>query len=123
MIAQALVIQDNKVLMVKQYVQRGDIVWNFPGGGIEAGETPQQACLREVKEETGYDIKINRLLLEDSNKHTFAADIIGGELHIDMNNQANSDIIDAAWIPLSDTEKFDKVTAPLLKLVAAVEGK
>ncbi|WP_307449681.1 NUDIX hydrolase [Paenibacillus sp. V4I3] len=35
--------------MVKQYVQRGDIVWNFPGGGIEEYETPEQACIRETK--------------------------------------------------------------------------
>ncbi|MFC4322963.1 NUDIX hydrolase [Litchfieldia salsa] len=43
MISQAIIIKDNKLLMVKQYVQRGDIVWNFPGGGIERNETPEQA--------------------------------------------------------------------------------
>ncbi|BBH24566.1 hypothetical protein Back11_59110 [Paenibacillus baekrokdamisoli] len=52
MIAQGIIVQGNSVLMVKQFVQRGDIVWNFPGGGIEENETPEQACLREVKEET-----------------------------------------------------------------------
>lgn len=40
MISQAFIIENDKVLMVKQYVERGDIVWNFPGGGIEMGETP-----------------------------------------------------------------------------------
>lgn len=31
----------------------GALWWEFPGGGVRAGETPEEACLREVKEETG----------------------------------------------------------------------
>ncbi|XXM70788.1 NUDIX hydrolase [Lysinibacillus sphaericus] len=117
MIAQALVTQQNKILMVKQYVQRGDIVWNYPGGSIEEGETPEQACIREVKEETGYDIKIVRLLFKNSTKHTFIAEIAGGELYVDLDNEVNSDIIDAAWIAIDDKDKFDNYTAPLLNLL------
>ena len=36
--------------------------WEFPGGGIEFGEDPEMALIREVKEETGLEIKIVRLL-------------------------------------------------------------
>jgi 8-oxo-dGTP diphosphatase len=36
--------------------------WEFPGGGIELNETPEKALLREVKEETGLNVEIVRLL-------------------------------------------------------------
>jgi 8-oxo-dGTP diphosphatase len=37
--------------------------WLFVGGQLDAGETPEQACRREVKEEIGLDVEIGRLLV------------------------------------------------------------
>jgi len=36
--------------------------WGFPGGAVELGETPEQAAIREVKEETGLDVEVRRLI-------------------------------------------------------------
>ncbi len=36
--------------------------WNFPGGGIQFGEAPEEALKREVREEAGYEVEIVRLL-------------------------------------------------------------
>ncbi|TMR24681.1 NUDIX hydrolase [Nonomuraea turkmeniaca] len=36
--------------------------WNFPGGIIDAGEHPAQACAREVAEEVGLEVEVGRLL-------------------------------------------------------------
>lgn len=52
-----IVIQENAILLTK----RLDVpVWVLPGGGIDEGETPEEACIREIKEETGLEAEIIR---------------------------------------------------------------
>ena len=67
-------------------VRRHDIpVWVLPGGGIELEETPEEAVLREITEETGYKAKIRRKIgkYTPQNKlseltHVFACFLVGG---------------------------------------------
>lgn len=59
--SQAMVCRDGKLLMV-EHVMRGRDFFNLPGGGIESGETPAEAALRELKEEAGVEGKILRPL-------------------------------------------------------------
>ncbi|MHB8625037.1 MAG: NUDIX domain-containing protein [Aggregatilineales bacterium] len=80
------VMRDNKVLLI----QREDFeVWGLPGGEIESGETPAQAAVREVLEETGLVVRLTRLVglytkpqwtIANSVNAAFAAEIVGGEL-------------------------------------------
>jgi 8-oxo-dGTP pyrophosphatase MutT (NUDIX family) len=52
--------KDGKILMGKKDPSKGGVypdVWHIPGGGIEEGETIEQALAREVLEEVGIDIK------------------------------------------------------------------
>lgn len=44
--------------------------WEIPGGTVEAGESPREACVREVKEELGLDISPARLLCVDYSGET-----------------------------------------------------
>ncbi len=57
-----IVLDDsNRVLMIRQdHKERS--VWMIPGGGIEEGENAYEAAIREVKEETGVDIEVKRML-------------------------------------------------------------
>lgn len=52
---------ENRILMVKQHHEDKDI-WMVPGGGIEEGESSLAAAVREMKEETGLEVEIDRLI-------------------------------------------------------------
>jgi 8-oxo-dGTP pyrophosphatase MutT (NUDIX family) len=55
----AIVLRDGQ-LLVMQRNKFGKKYITLPGGGVEPGETPKQAVVREVEEETGLDIKVVR---------------------------------------------------------------
>ncbi|MFC2037856.1 NUDIX hydrolase [Chloroflexota bacterium] len=63
-------------------------VWNLPGGGVESGELPTEAVIRETQEETGLDVVIERLVgvygKADKNDlvFSFACRQVGGELSV-----------------------------------------
>ncbi|MEK3954600.1 MULTISPECIES: NUDIX hydrolase [Psychrobacillus] len=116
MISQGFVLKDNMVLMVQQHVQRGEIVWNFPGGGIHKGESSEDACIREIKEETGYEVKIKELLYTESTKFTYLVEIVGGKMFVDKSNEDNEDIIDVSWVSIDDKTKWDNITLPIFDL-------
>lgn len=58
-----VVIDDEgRVLLREPSKHYGGYVWTFPKGGADPGETPEDAAVREVREETGYEARIERLL-------------------------------------------------------------
>ena len=75
----ALVVRDNRILMVQTY-RFNRYINELPGGGIEKGESPEEAALRELKEECGLQGTINRQLntlhwKDGSTEYVFLVDV------------------------------------------------
>ena len=63
---QGLIIQDHKILLI-QHSQHstGRSYWVIPGGGIDEPETEEECIIREMKEETNLDVKIEKLAFDE----------------------------------------------------------
>lgn len=57
----AIIVDDNRLLLVKRKYPPAVGDWCIPAGFMEYNESPVECCVREVKEETGLNIKIDRL--------------------------------------------------------------
>lgn len=55
-ISDVIIIEDNKILLVQEKKQSAYGLWNYPGGKLEQGETPEQAAYREIKEELNVEL-------------------------------------------------------------------
>lgn len=64
MVSLLLIAKDRKFLLLRRSESEHNYsgMWGLPGGGVEENETPTDAVIREVKEETGLDIPNARLL-------------------------------------------------------------
>ena len=108
-IAGCVVEQDNKILMVQEGLDFCYGQWNFPAGHVNEFENVTDAAVREVKEETGLDVKLKGVLpiceTELRNEtHViirFVAEVIGGKIEFDSN-----EILDVKWIDIKDIEKM-----------------
>jgi len=90
-VTSAVIVKDNKVLMIKRNRDPLKGYWVLPGGYIDYEEKPEEAVIRETKEETNLDIKPEKLVgvYRINNDPTgvnidiiYLASIVSGELKI-----------------------------------------
>lgn len=61
-VSAAIIMKDNKIFVTQRGYGEFKDWWEFPGGKIEEGETPEQCLKREIKEELKADINIDKYL-------------------------------------------------------------
>ncbi|OGO41458.1 MAG: hypothetical protein A2Z04_06870, partial [Chloroflexi bacterium RBG_16_57_9] len=102
----AIVVREGKVLLAQRRDEPFKGYWDTPGGFLEPGEHPEQGVIREIKEETGLDIRPTYLIgmyidtYGEDGDYTlniyYLAEIVGGEL------RPASDVTTLAWFSPED---------------------
>ncbi|MFE9337732.1 NUDIX hydrolase [Streptomyces sp. NPDC007063] len=107
-ISAAIIVDGGRVLMVRRRVKEGELMWQFPAGGIEEGETAGEAAVRETQEEAGLTVEAVKLLGERVHPKTgrlmsyTACSVVEGEAHV-----ADDDELDAvAWVTLAEIPEY-----------------
>ncbi|MHA6251480.1 NUDIX hydrolase [Oceanobacillus sp. CAU 1775] len=77
-----VIVEEHKVALI-QRIKDGSVYYVFPGGGIEIGETPEEAAKREAFEELGVEVKIKECISKvnfNGIQYYFLSEIISGTL-------------------------------------------
>lgn len=105
----AIIRKDGKMLIAQRAADdECPLMWEFPGGKIEAGETPEQCIVREIKEELNLDIRpigvFMRIVYHLEDKRIpitfFDAAITGGEMRLNVH-------ADVKWIKEEEIPNYE----------------
>lgn len=106
----AIIERDGTVFAARRNPERSaGGLWEFPGGKVEADETPEQALTRELREELGVDVSIGELV--DTSLSNVAGLTI--ELGCYLTELRGSDPVSSTdhdaltWVPLDQLEELD----------------
>jgi len=103
--ASLICISKNDLLLVKRAVEPGKGLWGLPGGFIELNETPDQAAIRELKEETNLNGTVVCQLGYTCHFNTIHGDVLLLAFLMDIKDysqmKAGDDADDAKLIPMN----------------------
>ncbi len=122
--AYAVIVDEQQRVLLARWNEGPTPRWTMPGGGVELHESPEEASIREVREETGYEATLGPLLGIDtavipaaarlgaallplkSVRLLYAAVISGGRL----TNEVDGSTDEARWFALDEVANLDRVS-------------
>jgi len=123
--AYCVIVDEQDRVLLTRWIEGRVPAWSLPGGGLEPGEDPAAAAVREVWEESGYKVRLEGLLGVDSRVvpakkrlaqgatgplHTlrivYRARIVGGELTHEVDGSSDM----AEWVPLAKVRGIERVS-------------
>jgi 8-oxo-dGTP diphosphatase len=113
-VAAGLILRGDEVLICQRRAdQPMALKWEFPGGKIEPGESPEQALARELDEELGIAAEVGALV--SRSRHTYrngsAVDLQFFAVHSFRGDVTNRIFQDVRWVLLRDLTAYDFLAA------------
>jgi 8-oxo-dGTP diphosphatase len=118
---QGAIIKDHHVLLLRHREHKtGRSYWLFPGGGIEENETEEQCVAREMFEETGLTVKVERLLFTQpmlqpdryKQRKIYLCSILNGEAKPGYEPAEDANMLygieEVKWFDLRDVMAWDE---------------
>jgi 8-oxo-dGTP diphosphatase len=100
------------------------LLWEFPGGKLEEGETLEECIIREIKEELNLDIEIIDVFSTSVYRFNFRAiyftvfntRIVGGKLQLNVHNQVK-------WVEISQLKNYEFMPADIVFVEKLINRK
>ena len=111
----AVIVHEGKILLEKRGNEPSKGKWSIPGGLVELGESPEQAVIREVKEETCLDVEnpslidvVSNVDLDEKGKVKYHYVIIDYLVHVKSGKlNAASDAAELRWVSFEEVDGYD----------------
>jgi 8-oxo-dGTP diphosphatase len=103
-IAAAVIVHEGRALLVRRRVGEGTLIWQFPAGAVEDGETAEAAAVRETDEEVGLNVRATSFLGERVHPSTgrtmkyVGCELLGGTAYV----ADKDELAEVAWCTLSE---------------------
>lgn len=124
--AGVIIIRDGRILLLQRR-KYGLFYYLVPGGGVEEGETVEEAAVREAREETGLQVtlagKVGELRQGEQLEHYYLAGDFAGELHLggpEAARQSRHNVYRLEWVPLSRLDAIPLRPRPLVETIYAL---